>query len=223
MLSNNLGMKKIIHLVLLLIISYSIFAQEEIKKEKFIKEKYIHFKVGATFNFVNRNLYKILNSSSSDVFTPQRNIFYNPSADIEFENHFTKYFGLSVNLGFMQTRQRYQYSNIGNPNAYTMPGYDQGLILCNIPHLNINPSFYITNSTRLYVSSGLYKYYYTFNPMNVGNIYFDLNSEGLMIYSVVGITQSFDIKRFRGTVSANYFGLTGRYDSAIQIALGIAL
>ncbi|MES2514571.1 MAG: hypothetical protein V4580_10525 [Bacteroidota bacterium] len=70
---------------------------------------------------------------------------------------------------------------------------------------------------------GYYKYYYAFKPANVGNVFFDLNSEGWMIYSTLGITQSIDINAHVFTVSVNYFGLTKKYDQGLQVALGIAL
>jgi hypothetical protein len=191
------------------------------EKEKFLKDRFLHIKVGATFNFVNYQMYTILNGNGTNDFTSTKNIFFSPSFDLEFENHFFKYAGISVDLGFMQTRQ--VYINSKYPNAQIIPGYDQGLILCNIPHVNINPSFYLSEDTRLYAGFGLYKYYYSFKPTQAGSLFFDLNSEGLSIYSNVGITQSFDIKAYRFTATVNYFGLTRRYDNGIQVALGIAL
>lgn len=206
-----------------------LFSQTE-EKEKFIKENFCHIKFGSTFNNTNAVLFKMLNFSETDVFTPQKNIYYNPSVDIEFENHFSRYVGLSIDLGFMQTRQRYHYTNTNsspvsynnnNNNNKPQISPSDGLVLCNIPHLNIAPTFYITNKTRIYVGFGLYKYYYHFNPIQIGNFGFNLNAEGLAIYSNIGISQKFDFRRFNCSVTINYFGLTKRYDSGIQVGLGV--
>jgi hypothetical protein len=187
-------------------------AQDKQKKEKFASEKRLYIKIGSTLNYVNTNLYGILNSLESDVFTPAKNSAFNPSADLEFDNQFSKHFGINVDLGFMQTRQYYHYEKVNATPAYGGGGpiYTQnpnGVILCNIPHVNISPSFYISN-TRFNVGLGYYKYYYAFKPANVGNIFFDLNSEGWVVYSTVGITQSVDVKAHLLTVSINCFGLT---------------
>lgn len=193
------------------------------ENEKFDPEKILNFKIGTTLNFTNVTLFKLLNTSGSDVFTADKSMCFNPSADIEFENHFSKYIGITIDLGFMQTRNRYHYTNAAAINSVNPPNYRQdGVILCNIPHLNISPSFYI-NNTRFYFGFGLYKYYYLFNPMSVGNLYFDLNSESLLIYSNIGVTESFDIKNHRFTVSVNYFGPIKRFDNGFQLAVGIAL
>ncbi|MES2514570.1 MAG: hypothetical protein V4580_10520 [Bacteroidota bacterium] len=79
-------------------------AQDEIpKKQKFASEKTLHIKIGSTLNYVNTSLYGILNSLESDVFSPARNNAFNPSADLEFDNQFSKHFGINLDLGFMQT------------------------------------------------------------------------------------------------------------------------
>jgi hypothetical protein len=59
--------------------------------------------------------------------------------------------------------------------------------------------------------------------MDIGNISFNLNSEGMAIYSNIGITQLFDIKANQFSLSVNYFGLTRKLDNGFQVALGIAL
>ena len=190
-------MRKISFHILLLVISNSIFSQEKVKKEKFIKESHLHIKIGAVFNYTNYELFEQLNSSSIHVFTPQKNMYYNPSVLIEFEKRFHKNIGVVIGLGFMQIRQRYNYSYTGpslNIKSYE-PQVDKGLVLGNIPYLNINPSFYIYNNTRIHAGIGLYKYYYRFNPVDIGNISFNLNSEGMATYSNIGITQLFDINK----------------------------
>lgn len=203
-----------------ILLPFFLFSQKE-EKAKFDSENLLNFKVGATANFTNEKIYKILNYSNTDIFTPFQNINYNPSVDIEFENHFSKYVGLSLGLGFMQTRQHYTYTYNGS-SIITNHYETDGRIICNIPHFNLNPSFYIKN-TRFFTGLGIYKYYYSFKPMDIGNLSFDLNSEGFSIYSNVGITESFDLKRYKLTLTVNYFGLAKKFDSGLQIALGLAL
>ena len=216
-------MRFIIHI--LLFTPALLFSQPE-TKEKFSVENYCHFKFGATFNNTNRVLFQQLNFSENEVFTPQKNIYYNPSVDIEFESHFSKYVGLSIDLCFMQTRQKYHYENkSSSPNTSYPPRTNlepsDGLILSNVPHLNIAPTFYITNDTRIYAGFGFYKYYYHFDPIQIGSFGFNLNAEGLSIYSNVGICQKFDFRRFNCSVTISYFGLVKSYDSGIQVGLGV--
>ena len=203
-----------------LLFSHTLFSQKE-EKVKFDSEKFLNFKIGSTANFTNSKIYETLNFSSDDVFTPAQNINYNPSADVEFENHFLKYFGISLGVGFMQTRHHYKYTYAGSATI-TNKYQTDGLILCNIPHFNINPSFYLKN-TRFFAGLGIYKYYYSFKPMDIGNLSFNLNSDGLAFYSNVGVTQSFDIKSHRFNFTINYFGLTEKFDNGIQIAFGLSL
>jgi hypothetical protein len=88
--------------------------------------------------------------------------------------------------------------------------------------VNVSPSFYIKN-TRFNAGLGLYKYYYSFNPLSVGGLNFNLNSEGLLLYSNIGVTESIDVKCYTITISVNYFGPLKRFDNGFQIALGLAL
>jgi hypothetical protein len=218
-------MRNITFHIFLFFISNFIFSQEKVSKEKFAKESHLHIKIGAVFNNIDRELFNQLNTSSIHVFTPEKNMYYNPSILIEFERRFHKNVGVVIGLGFMQIRQRYIYSYTGpsiGVNPY-VPQVDKGLILGNVPYLNINPSFYIYNNTRIHAGLGLYKYYYRFKPMDIGNISFNLNSEGMAIYSNIGITQLFDIKANQFSLSVNYFGLTRKQDNGFQVALGIAL
>lgn len=197
-----------------------LFSQKD-EKIKFEKEKFLNFKVGAIANFTNSKLYKILNFSDEDVFSPVQNPNYNPSADIEFENHFSRYVGINFGIGFMQTRHHYNYTYNG-PTVYPAKYLTDGLIICNIPHFNISPSFYVKD-TRFFAGLGIYKYYYSFKPMDIGTIRFNLNSESLALYSNVGVTQSFDIKTYKLTLTVNYFGLTKQYDHGLNIALGLSI
>ena len=203
-----------------LIIPCFLYSQKDVK-EKYSSEKLLNFKVGTTANFTNDRLYRILNYPNTDVLVPIQNPNYNPLAVVEFENHFSKYIGLSLGVGFMQTRHNYKHTSMSLSTSISN-GSKSGLIICNIPHFNINPSFYIKN-TRIFGGLGIYKYYYSFKPMDVGNLSFDLNSEGLALYSNIGITQSFDVKTYKLTLTLNYFGLTKNYDSGLQIAIGLAL
>ncbi len=203
------------------------YGQEKPKKEKFAPEKLFHIKVGTTLNYVNTTILNELNSSSTDVFTSNKNLSVNPSVDIEFDNQFSKYVGFNITLGVMQTRLFYHYENLSfvHYQSYTSPKFQEkkdGVIIATIPHLNISPSFYISN-TRFNIGLGFYKYYYTFNPKSMGNFWFNLNSEGYALYSNIGITQAFDINNYKFTASVNYFGLTKNYDQGFQVALGIAL
>lgn len=204
----------------------SLLLSQTEEKNKFEKENYIHFKAGATFNETNTVLFKSLNSVGPDVFTPNKNYYVNPSVDIEFESHFSKYIGFSVDLGFMQTRQRYHYTS-GSPapvyynNTPRMNEPTDGLILSNIPHLKLAPCFYITSSTRVYLGMGLYKYYYRFDPIQIGSFGFNLNNEGLAVYSHIGICQGFDINTYSCSIAINYFGLAKSYDRGIQVGFGL--
>ena len=203
------------------------YAQEKTEKGKFVSEKTVHIKVGTTLNYVNTTLLGYLNSSTTDVFTPNKNISANPSADIEVDNQFSKHVGFNVLLGVMQTRLHYHYEDLSfkTYQSYGSTKFQEkkdGVIISTIPHLNISPSFYISN-TRFNLGLGFYKYYYTFDPKNMGNFWFNLNAEGYSFYSNVGITQSFDIRSNKLTVSVNYFGLTKKYDQGFQVFLGIAL
>lgn len=216
--------------VILFLVPFVFYAQEKTKKEKFVSEKTFHIKVGTTLNYVNTKILNALNSSSTDVFTSSKNLSFNPSAEIEFDNQFSKHVGFNIAFGVMQTRLFYHYEDLSFvPYQYqsysSSPQFQQnknGVIISTIPHLNISPSFYISN-TRFNIGLGFYKYYYTFNPKSMGGFWFNLNAEGYAIYSNVGITQAFDIKSYKFTASVNYFGFTKKYDQGFQVALGIAL
>jgi hypothetical protein len=210
---------------LLFLFSSVAFSQSESDKLKFQSEKTIHFKVGCNFNNLNTSLFKLLNTQSSDVFTSLNSLNYSPLAQVEFDNQLSKHWGINLALGFMQTRHNYHYesfvtssSNIANVNGYTT----DGLILCNIPHINLSPSFYISN-TRFNIGVGLYKYYFTFKPLSAGNYWFNPNSETNFIYSNVGITQVIEIKGNRMTLSANYYGFAKKFDNGFQLAIGISI
>lgn len=202
------SMKKIIFFSFFLFISKIFMSQEETKKEKFAKESYVHFKVGCVANFTNTRLFNSLNRSDEDVFTPDKNINYNPSADIEFEHRFSKHVGLNFDFGFMQTRQSYYHRYISSTNK------EEGLIIGNVGHFNINPSFFIKNTT-FYGGLGIYQYFYLRNTAGIREAY--------TIYSNIGVTQNFDVKTHTFTISANYFGLAKIYDSGFQLSLGMAL
>jgi hypothetical protein len=201
-----------------------LFSQTELKKD-FAKENYVHLKAGATFNETNDVLFNGLNSSGPDIFTPTKQFYANPSVDIEFESHFSKYIGLSIDLGFMQTRQRYHFTD-NSVSPYTSSQntkrYEptEGLILSNIPHLNLSPCFYISESTRVFAGIGLYKYYYYFNPISIGSFGFNRNKEDIALYSNFGICQCFDVSRFRCSLTINCFGIAKQYDRGFQVALG---
>lgn len=90
--------------MLLFFFTLVFFAQEKAEKEKFVSEKTFHIKIGTALNYVNTTLLGYLNSSATDVFTPNKNLSVNPSADIEFDNQFSKHVGLNILFGVMQTR-----------------------------------------------------------------------------------------------------------------------
>lgn len=214
-------------IVIVCFLPFIFLAQDMPKKERFVSEKTFHIKAGCAINYINTTLFKLLNFSKTNVFTPRKNISYNPSVDLEFDTQFLKHFGINLDLGFLQTRNYYTYENtgptpIGYSNSPKLKQNNEGLILCNIPHLNFSPSFYVSN-TRFNIGMGIYKYYYTFNPLSVGNVYFDLNSEGLLLYSTAGITQSVNLKAYTFTISVNYFGFSRKYDQGFQVTLGIVL
>lgn len=182
------------------VFSLALICQE--KKEKFVKEKYLHFKIGSTVNLYNPTLYKIVNKEfyKAQVINPSTEIEFNPLVEVGFENQFTKYFGINIGFSFTQTRHYYP----------TNPLYPS-LIVSNIPNFNVRPTFYYKN-TGLQLGLGLYKYYY-----------YGFSGEDLAIYSSIGIMQSVDIKTHRFTITASYFGLGKIYDSGFQFALGLAI
>lgn len=213
--------------IILFLCPFVFYPQEKIEKEKFVPEKTFHIKLGTTLNYVNTTILNELNSSSTDVFTTNKNLSVNPSADIEFDNQFSKHIGFNMLFGVMQTRLFYHYENLSFVpyQSYSSPQFQEkhdGVIVSTIPHLNVSPSFYISN-TRFNIGLGFYKYYYTFNPKSMGNFWFNLNAEGYAFYSTVGITQVFNIRSYKCTASINYFGLTKKYDQGFQVAFGVAL
>lgn len=212
-------MNKRIILVVFIAISVNVIGQESAYKEKFVSEKWLNIKIGSTINLTNIGMYKLLNESfvNSNAFTSTKSTAYNPLVELGFEKQFFKYFGLEVDFGFTQTRHNYSYNDLSSNY-----GLNNGSILCNIPNLNIRPTFYC-KKTSLQVGLGLYKYYYSFKPYDVGNVHFDLNSEGLALYSSIGLRQIFNVKSYRFSATASYFGLTKKYDNGFQLALGIAI
>lgn len=172
------------------------------KKEKFIKEKYLHFKIGSTINVYNATLYNsvIEEFKSAQVINPANEIQYNPLVEVGFESRLSKFFGINIGFGFTQTRHYYIDNYRFKP-----------LILSNIPNFNIRPTFYYKN-TGLQLGFGLYKYYY-----------YGFSGEDLAIYSSIGIMQSVNIKTHRFIITASYFGLGKVYDSGFQFALGLAI
>lgn len=186
--------------IIFFVLPITLICQEE--KEKFVKEKYLHFKIGSTINFYNAALYNsvIKEFNNALVIDPATEIQYNPLVEVGFESRFSKLFGINIGFGFTQTRHYYV-------NDYRYPP----LIISNIPNFNIRPTFYYKN-TGLQLGLGLYKYYY-----------YGFSGEGLAIYSSIGIMQSVDIKTHRFTITASYFGPAKIYDSGFQLSFGIAL
>lgn len=216
---------KSLFLCLFYLIPLIIFSQKNSEKVKFSPEKTFHFKVGCNFNNLNKTIFKLLNKYDSNVFTPAKSLNYSPMAEFEFDNQFSKHIGYNLSVGFMQTRHNYHYesvvtnsTSIINTNGYTT----DGLILCNIPHFNFSPSFYISN-TRFNVGLGLYKYYFSFKPLSAGNYWFNLNAEAMYLYSTAGITQIIDIRKSKFTVSVNYYGFSQKFDNGFQLSIGLAI
>ena len=206
------------------VISNVLFSQEKVK-EQFVSESFFHFKLGTTLNLKNENLYSELNTleNNSNSFSTAKTISFNPMFEMAFERKMARHFGLTLNLGFTQTRQHYKYHNTTGANATNPANYPkEGLILSNIPNFSLMPTFYIKN-TRLMVGTGLYKYYYSFKPMDVGTIHFNLNLEGIMIYNRVSVMQSFEIGSYNLSVTGSYFGFFRKFDSGFQLALGLVI
>ncbi|MDF2448656.1 MAG: hypothetical protein K0R26_1160 [Bacteroidota bacterium] len=208
------------------------FLMGQSETPKFEKEKFLHFKAGVAINETNVKIFDELNSIGIDRFTPRQSVYYNPSFSIEFESYFSKYVGLSLDIGFLQLRQRYEYSKgIPSPGTYIpqsshlpkMNEPSEGLILTNIPNVNFGPCFYITEQTRFYVGLGYYKYYYRFEPVSIGNFGFNLNNEGFAIYSSFGLCQGFVVRGTSCSISLKCFGIRKRYDRGLQLSLGLVL
>ena len=73
------------------------------------------------------------------------------------------------------------------------------------------------------VGTGLYKYYFTFNPLSAGPYWFNLNIEGMTFYNKVSIMQLFKIKSQQLSITGSYFGFMKKFDSGFQLAVGFVL
>lgn len=207
---------------------YQGFSQK--KENLFSKELNVCLKAGTTINFVNNSLYKALNDgSSSNPYKPNNiEYFINPYASVGIENHFLKHVGLLFNIGFCQTSQQTQpiVSSTSISNSSSTYTY-----LNNNVFLEILPEF-VYKKTRLFgglntTLSSPTKYNkitFTDLKLNKTSTYYekDKPSESYHLYSAVGITQGIPIKTSELTITVMYFGLTKKYDSGINLALGIA-
>jgi hypothetical protein len=212
-------------IIIFLIFASALSAQEKKEKKKFVPDKWLHIKLGTTINLYNAELYKSLNESNTinPSFVSAKNTAINPMGEISFESQFSKYIGINIGFGFMQTRHNYNFdytktSSYSSPTQYSQTG----LILCNIPNLNIQPTFYLKN-TRIMVGAGLYKYYYYFNPISIAGGAFNLNAEGITIYSKISIMQLIHLKSNDMTITGSYFGIQKKFDNGFQLTLGLAL
>jgi hypothetical protein len=221
--------KHYLKLIICLVLLYDQGISQE-KGNNFSKELNVCIKAGTTINFVNNSLYKTLNDgSSSNPYKPNNiKYFINPYVSVGIENHFLKHVGLLFNIGFCQTSQQTQpiISSTSTSSSSSIFTY-----LNNNVFLEILPEF-ILKKTRLFCglnttlsSPTQYdKITFTDLKLNKTSTYYekDKPNESYHLYSVIGITQGIPIKTSELTITVMYFGLTKKYDSGINLALGVA-
>ncbi len=213
------------HLALLVIFSLTtVLCFSQTGEEKFIPENFLHVKLGSTMNLYNSSLFQSLNDieDGNGHFSPAHPVNFNPMVEVGFERQFAKHFGLMLHLGFMQTRNAYIYDNDYSASAISVNFHKQGKVIANIPNFGLEPVFYLKN-TRFMIGTGFYKYYYSFKPMDVGYIHFDLNLEGIAIYNRVSVMQTFKLSSRNVSLTASYFGFLRKFDNGFQLALGMEL
>lgn len=206
-------------------------------KPKFKKEINVLIKAGTTVNFLNKELYRTLNEGlKQELYVPVNpsTLFVNPYFSIGLEAQFSKKLGFHFNLGFYQTLQKYTTnynSNNGSTSTnnylYRVSAYEY---LNNNVFLEILPHFKF-RSTRFLAGFNLTRSNPTVtNKISTTNLntgvtqYYTIKEkplESYHAYSMIGIMQSFPVKRIEITVSASYFGFLKKYDSGFNIMLGV--
>ncbi|MBA4239522.1 MAG: hypothetical protein C0448_02260 [Sphingobacteriaceae bacterium] len=235
------------HLILLSlsIISFLTYAQkpdvipiiDTLAKPKFKKEVNVLIKAGTTVNFLNKELYKILNEGlKQELYVPDNpsTLFVNPYFSVGLEAQFSEKLGFHFNLGFHQTLQKYTTnysSNNGNTSnnnyVYRVSAYEY---LNNNVFLEILPYFKY-KSTRFLAGFNLTSSSPTVtNKISITNLntgvtqYYTIKDKpevSYHAYSTIGIIQSFPVKTIEMTVTASYFGFLKKYDSGFNLMLGV--
>jgi len=211
---------------------YTGFSQES--KPVFIKELNVCIKAGTTVNLVNNAIYSKLNEGFiTSKYTPNNvRYFINPYVSVGIENHFLKKVGLLFNVGFCQTAQ--QTSTYNNSLTSSSTAYSTA---CELSYLNNNVFVevlpeYIFKHTKFFggingmLTSPTVLSKTTFTELSTQKVTVtyekDKPNESYHIYSILGITQGIPIKSSELTITLSYFGLAKKYDSGINLALGVA-
>jgi hypothetical protein len=206
-------------------------------KPKLKKETNVIIKAGTTLNFINKELYKILNDGSYE-YKPESSSFYiNPCLSIGIERQFLKRFGFHFNFGFYQTLQKYTTSkeiqipfngtNISNSISYRegVHQYLHNNIFAELlptykyKHTRFLAGFNLTRSSPT-VSAQI-----TITNSSTGDVEVitakDKPEESYHVYSMIGVIQGFPVKTIELTVSASYFGILKKYDSGFNLMFGV--
>lgn len=206
-------------------------------KPKLKKETNVIIKAGTTLNFINKELYKILNDGSYE-YKPESSSFYiNPCLSIGIERQFLKRFGFHFNFGFYQTLQKYTTSkeiqipfngtNISNSISYRegVHQYLHNNIFAELlptykyKHTRFLAGFNLTRSSPT-VSAQI-----TITNSSTGDVEVitakDKPEESYHVYSMIGVMHGFPVKTIELTVSASYFGILKKYDSGFNLMFGV--
>lgn len=210
-------------------------AIDTVTKPKFKKGINILIKAGTTVNFLNEELYRTLNEGlKQELYVPVNpsTLFVNPYFSVGLEAQFSKNFSFHFNLGFCQTLQNYSanYNNgttTSNSILYRESKYEY---LNNNIFLEILPC-YKYKSTRFFAGFDLtrsspivYNKISTTN-LNTGEVenytIKEKPEESYHAYSILGIMQSFPVKKIEITVTGSYFGFLKKYDSGVNLMVGV--
>ncbi len=206
-------------------------------KPKLKKETNVIIKAGTTLNFINKELYKILNDGSYE-YKPESSSFYiNPCLSIGIERQFLKRFGFHFNLGFYQTLQKYTTSKkiqipFNGTNISNSISYQEGVhqYLHNNIFAELLPTYKYKHTRflagfNLTRSSPTVSAQITITNSSTGDVEVitakDKPEESYHVYSMIGVMHGFPVKTIELTVSASYFGILKKYDSGFNLMFGV--
>ncbi len=208
-------------------------------KAQYKDDKYFNavlFKGGLSVNAINKTLWQKLNRGvNSDVLQLESNYYINPSLGISILKFFNNHIGICFNSGYLKTQLNYSYKSrildYGN-NFKTQEHYDVKY-KHNIITLELSPAIKMKNTIlalgpMLAVNNPMVKA--NVKEVNLANNetirQYDLKDRpqtNYFLYSSVTIIQLFEIKTHQLFTSISYFGFLKKYDSAININLGLLI
>lgn len=194
------------------------------------------FKGGFSVNPINKTLWQKLNRGiNPDVLHLMSNYNANPSLAISMLKFFNNHIGVYFNSGYLKTQLNYTYKSrildFGN-NFKTQEHYIVKY-KHNIIALELSPALKIKNT--ILVAGPMLA---VTNPMVKANVkevnlannetirQYDLKDRpqtNYFLYSSVTIIQLFEFKTHQLFTSISYFGFLKKYDSAININLGLLI